>query len=356
VSRDSGPTIPLAPPGRILIIKPSAIGDIVHALPVLNLMRRRWPEAHITWMVTAACAGMVESHPQINEVIRFDRTGSASAWRSPAAAVRLARFMRELRERRFDLVVDLQGLFRSGWFAGQTKAPRRVGFANAREMGWLFYTARVISSWEDHAVERYLCMAEALGLGKEPVEFHFAVSDADRAAVATMLPEAAPYAVLLPGANWETKRWPVERFAALVNPIRQRFGLQSIIAGGSADRALAAQIPGALDLTGKTNLHQLVALLERAALVIGADTGPTHIAAALNKPLVTMHGPTDAVLTGPYGRNDGVIRLDIPCSPCFSRKCAHQSCLKWLAIEPVLELAHAQLSPNVAGRSATSAR
>jgi lipopolysaccharide heptosyltransferase I len=347
----SQPIIPVSDPQRILIIKPSALGDIVHALPVLGLLRRRWPEAQVSWLVTPACAGLVERHPQIDEVVRFDRHGFSSAWWNPRSAGKLLQFSRDIREREFDLVIDLQGLFRSGWFLRQTAAPVRVGFSNAREMGWLFYTHRVESSWEDHAVERYLCVAEALGLGREPVEFTFAVDDADRKAIAAMTGDE-PYAVLMPGANWETKRWSVERFAGLVEPLRRRFGLRSIVAGGSADRVLAEQIPGARDLTGRTGLRQLVALLERAALVIAPDTGPMHIAAALGRPLVTMYGPTNAVRTGPYGRMDSVIRIDIPCSPCYARRCSHKSCLNWLRIEPVLELAEQQIKEKARSKSA----
>ena len=331
------------PPERILIIKPSAIGDIVHALPVLNLIRRRWSDAHITWLVTPACASLVEGHPQIDEVMRFDRHGLGSAWRSPKAALQLFGLNGEFRRRQFDLVVDLQGLFRSGWFLSQTRAPLRVGFANAREFGWLFYTHRIVSSWEDHAVERYLCIAEALGLGKSPVEFHFAVNEDDRAQIAEKVPDSAPYAVLLPGANWDTKRWPAERFSALVQPIAERFGLRSIVAGGPGRfRACRPDCRGT-----RSHRKDQPAPAHRAAgrhkLVIAADTGPMHIAAALGKPMVTMYGPTDPIRTGPFGRMDTVVRLDIPCSPCFSRKCSHQSCLQWLGIEPVLSLAEQQI-------------
>jgi lipopolysaccharide heptosyltransferase I len=340
-------------PERILIVKPSAIGDIVHALPVLNLIRRRWPAAHISWLVTPACAALVEGHPQIDQVLCFDRKGMSRAWRSPIAALKLLGLHDDMRSQNVDLVVDLQGLFRSGWFAGQTRSPLRVGFANAREFGWLFYTHRVESSWEDHAVDRYLCIAEALGLDISRVEFHFAVNDRDRAEIRLLLSDSEPYAVLLPGANWDTKRWPPERFAALVEPIRERFGLRCVVAGGPGDCELAAKIPGAQDLTGKTNLRQLIALLEGAKLVIAGDTGPMHIAAALGKPLVTMYGPTDPILTGPFGRLDTVIRVDIPCSPCFSRKCSHQSCLQWLGTEPVLALAQRQLSRAGAAGSVT---
>ena len=336
-----------SPPRKILIIKPSAIGDVVHALPVLNLIRRKWPEAHVSWLVTPACAGLLERHPQLDEVIRFERREFGRGWRSPRVALDLVRFMRSLRERRFDLIVDLQGLFRSGWFAAVTRAAFRVGPANAREGAWLFYTHRVPTGTpEQHAIDRYLTVAEALGCERGPVEFHFAVDDADRTAVAAMVPPG-PFAVLMPGANWPTKQWPVERFAALVAPIRERFGMESVVAGGADVAGLAARIPGATHLAGKTSLRQLVALLERAGLVIANDSGPMHIAAALGRPLVTPYGPTNPVRTGPYRREDSVIRLDIPCSPCYSRRCSHTSCLRWLKIDPVLELAGRQVQEQV---------
>lgn len=348
--------IPLpSPPARILIIKPSAIGDVVHALPVLNLVRRRWPAAHVAWLVTPACAGLLDGHPQLDEVIRFERGRFAAGWRSPAAAAGLFRFARELRARAFDLVIDLQGLFRSGWLARQTRAPVRIGFANAREFAPVFYTHRVpVGDVEQHAVDRYLTLAEALGCGRDPVEFRFATDDADRASVSQLLGSDEPYAVLLPGTNWPTKRWPVEHFAATVAPLRQRFGLRSVIAGAPSDRALAAQIPDSLDLTGRTTLRQLVALLERAAVVIANDSGPMHIAAALGRPLVTPYGPTSPVRTGPYHRMDAVIRLDIPCSPCFSRRCSHQSCLRWLMPEAVMSEVARQFHPARTGATGSS--
>jgi heptosyltransferase-1 len=326
-----------SPPARILIIKPSAIGDVVHALPILALLRKRWPGARISWLVTPACAGLLDNHPMLNEVIRFDRRGFGAAWRNPLVLWRLFRFGAQLRKKRFDLVIDLQGLFRSGWLASRTRAPVRIGFANAREFAPMFYTHRVpIDSVEQHAIDRYLKIAGALGCETSPVEFPFAVGEADRAQVAQWLPAGNRYAVLLPGTNWATKRWPVERFAAVVAPLRERMGLKVVVAGAGEDAALAARIPSDLNLVGKTNLAQLVALLERAALVIANDSGPMHIAAALGRPLVALYGPTNPVRTGPYQREESVLRLDIPCSPCYSRSCSHQSCLRWLGVDAVV--------------------
>ncbi|HEY8666464.1 MAG TPA: lipopolysaccharide heptosyltransferase I [Tepidisphaeraceae bacterium] len=346
------------PPQRILIIKPSAIGDVVHTLPILNLLRRHWPAAHISWLVTPACAGLLENHPQLDEVIHFERRRFGQGWWNPRATIGLFEFTRALRRGGFDLVLDLQGLFRSGWLAAKTRSPVRVGFANAREFGWIFYTHRVaVDSVEQHAIERYLKLVDALGVPRSPVEFVFNTTDADRAYVDGLLPREARergYAVLLPGTNWATKRWPAGNFSALLAPLKERFGLFPVLAGGSGDRALAQEIIGrrdaggaeVLDLSGRTSLPQLTALLERASLVIANDSGPMHIAAALRRPLVALFGPTNSIRTGPYGRDDAVLRLDIPCSPCYSRRCSHRSCLQQLSVASVLGQAEIQLAAN----------
>jgi lipopolysaccharide heptosyltransferase I len=333
-----------APPRKILIIKPSAIGDVVHTLPILNLLRRRWPDAHISWLITPGCAGLLQGHPQLDELILFNRKMLGRTSNIVSGINELATFGHELRQRNFDLVVDLQGLFRSGFLAMLTGAPIRVGSTNAREFGWMFCTHLApVRTWQQHAIERYLAIAEFLGWGRSPVEFIFPTDDSDRQYVASLLPTGSPYAVLFPGTNWPTKRWPVERFASLIEPLREQFGLESVLAGGPDAAAFASAMPGAINLTNRTNLRQLVALLERAELVIAPDTGPMHIAAALNRPLVTMYGPTSPIQTGPYSRLDTVLQLDIPCSPCFSRSCSHRSCLVQMGIDPVLKLAAEQI-------------
>jgi lipopolysaccharide heptosyltransferase I len=345
----AAPTEPLIkfdkPPQRVLIIKPSAIGDVVHTLPVWNLLRKHWPASQISWLVTPTCAGLLDGQPGLN-VIRFERGRLARAWRSRTGASELKSLRQSLRHQ-FDLVIDLQGLFRSGWMAWETRAPVRVGFANAREFAPLFYTHRVpIETPDQHALSRYLKVIEALGCPTSPIEFPFVVTEADRAHVDRLLPGDARFAVLLPGTNWPTKRWPAERFAELVEPLRKRLGLASVVAGGPDAMPIAQQMPGVTNVVGRTTLPQLVALLERGSLVVANDSGPMHIAAALGRPLVTLFGPTNPVRTGPYARDDTVLRLAIPCSPCYSRTCAHQSCLRWLGVEPVLELARRQLAKD----------
>jgi heptosyltransferase-1 len=332
-----------AVPRRILIIKPSALGDIVHTLPILNLLRMRFPHAHIAWLVTPAFAGLLEGHPQLDEVIRFQRRRFGAGWWNPRAAAGFLRFVFELRRKKFDLAVDLQGLFRSGWIAGATGAPVRVGFADARELAWMFYTHPVrIDSGDQHALGRYLKITQALGCPRGPVVFQFPPTQA------LARPLSQPYAVLLPGTNWPTKRWPIESFAQLVKPLRERFGLHTVIAGASDAIELAARVQelageNIIDLAGKTTLPQLVSLLAGASLVVANDSGPMHIASALGRPMVTMYGPTNPVMTGPYGRPETVLRLNILCSPCYSRRCSHQSCLRWLDADAVLNAAAEQL-------------
>ncbi len=339
-----------SPPRNILIIKPSAVGDVVHGLPVLALLKRHWPEAKFSWLVTPACAGILDGHPHLHEVIRFDRKAYGKSWRSPGAARSLLEFTRSLKERKFDLVIDLQGLFRSGWLTRATAAPVRIGLSDAREGAHLFYTHRVdVGSAEQHAIERYLRVPDALGAGREPAEFRFPTDDADRDFVRALTP--ARYALLLPGTNWITKRWPARKFAALVRPLKDRFGLETVLGGAPNETELADDVLRMADaryavtnLVGQTNLRQLVALIERAAVVIANDSGPMHIAAALGRPMVSLFGPTNPVRTGPYRRAETVLRVAIECSPCYSRQCSHVSCLEWLDADAVVRAVSGQLA------------
>lgn len=333
-------------PEKILLIKPSSIGDVVHTLPLWNLLRLAYPEAEISWLIAPACEGIVAGLPGIR-LLRFERKLWGSAWYNLSAAANLLRFMSGLRRQQFDLVIDVQGLFRSGYFTFQSRAPMRIGFANAREFAPLFYTHRVeYGPLEQHAVDRYLRLLGALGIAQHPVEFPLPIQPVHRQAAQRLAP-AGRFAVLCPGANWLTKRWPAQRFAGLVKPLQERFGLSSIVVGGPGDGELAAQIPGASDLTGKTSLMELAALMESASLVITNDSGPMHIAAALHRPMVAIFGPTNPVRTGPYGHMDAVIRANTDCSPCYKRQCPRQhECMLYMEPARIIERVAAVLTPR----------
>ena len=348
---------------RILLIKPSSPGDIIHALPVLHGLRRRYPAARISWLVVTPFANLIEADAALSEVILFDRKRFGRLGRSLRVTRDFAAFVRGLRRRRFDLDIDLQGLFRSGFLARACGASVRVGFANARELAWVFYTDRISPADPDcHAADRNYAVAGLLGFADVPMDFGIAITDADRGHVSGLLKQSGflpgqRYAVLVPGTRWETKRWPVERLGRLAGIIRQEHYLDSVLVGGAddveeAERAVEASNGSAKNLCGRTTLRQLAALIDRAAIVVTADSTPMHLAAALHRPLVALFGPTNPRRTGPYDHQGDVLRLDLRCAPCYLRRlrqCRHDhACMEQLSVE--------QVATAVAERLALSAR
>ncbi len=337
---------------RILIIKPSSFGDVIHALPVLNGLRSRYPQARISWLVANSCAGLLEAHPGLDEIIRFDRKRYGLLGRNPWASLEFAQFLQALRAHRFDLVVDLQGLFRSGFLAAASGARHRIGFANAREFGWMFYNHRVpVSDPEMHAVERNYLFGRYLGFADVPIRFDLPVRPDARANVRGLLARCGVaahegYIVVGPGTRWETKQWPAEHFAAAISRISAEHGLPVVLTGMSDERAVAQTVASrasgrVVNLAGETSLQDVIALIDGARAVLMHDSGPMHLATALNKPLVAIYGPTSPARTGPYGRGETIARLDLPCSPCYLKKvadCPHQHrCMRDLSPETVAE-------------------
>jgi lipopolysaccharide heptosyltransferase I len=335
-------------PQRILLIKPSSIGDVVHAIPVWRALRKKWPMAKISWLIAPACANLIEGLSDL-ELILFERKRLGQSWKSLSALKELLAFQKSLRDRHFDLVVDLQGLLRSAWFARCTRAPLRVGFANAREMGWMFYTHRVsLYTMEQHAVLRNMSVAAALGCPPDEIGFELPITEQDRAAARELVPDEAPFALICPGANWPSKRWPLPRFAELPRLLEKRLGMRTVVAGGADEVVMGAQIPGARSICGQTTLRQLAAVMQRASIVITNDSGPLHIASALNRPLVCLFGPTNPVRTGPFRQESSVVRLEMDCSPCYRRTCADCRCLERIDSSRVMEAVEAQLHHRAA--------
>lgn len=335
---------------RILIIKPSSLGDIVHAVPTLAALRDAFPQAHVTWLVKRQWAGLLE------RVEGLDRV-----WPVEPGFIGWLGQVPKLRAAGFDLVVDLQGLFRSGAIARLTGCPTRIGFANAREGSPLFYTHRVpVPTPDIHAVDRYLLVAAALGAVKSgKPEFRLRPLPADQEAITRVLErhgvkEGAPWVAVNVSARWPTKRWPVASFAAVADRI-QREGLARVVLIGGPDEHVDAENvkslmrTGPVDLTGATPIGHLPALLRRAALLITNDSGPMHVAAAVGTPVVALFGPTSPARTGPYGTGHAVLACPVPCSPCFSRVCRNGEplvCLKGVATEEVLREAARLISPS----------
>jgi heptosyltransferase-1 len=346
-------------PRRILIIKPSSLGDVVHALPVLAVLRRSWPAAHIAWLVSSSFAPLLDRHPMLNEVIPFDRAHFGRIWRSPRIFADFWRLVAKIRRRRFELVIDQQGLIRSGLLALLSGARRRVGFATAREGAWLFYSHRVKpAATVEHAVDRNLLLAKALGLQVEEPEFPLALQPSERAAAKDLLTEAAggqleAFTAIVPGARWKTKRWPADRLAALIDRLQSHGLPRCVLLGSPNDRAVADEIvrtcrSDVVNLVGRTDLKELTALMDLASCVVCHDSGPMHIAAALAKPMVAIFGPTNPARTGPYSPTASVVTHPVPCAPCYRRTCPyqHHNCMRRLDVERVFNAVRASQMPR----------
>ncbi len=299
-------------PKKILIIKPSAMGDIVLALPVLSALRAGFPKAGISWLVRTEFAPLLEGHPYLSEIILFDRKYLGKAWKNPKAFGALVSLITRLRKEKFDLILDLQGLFRTaslGWLSG---CKARFGPHSGREFSHLFYTQSIRQEKQSiHLVDYFLSIAKAAGVVVNDVEFVLPVNpEADKSAK-FLLDEAVAgqkdYFVLVPGAAHADKCWPAERFAAVADKIADKFGFAVITVGSMGERSLCDDINNKAkvnveNLAGKTDIPTLTALLRGAKMVISNDTGPGHIAAALQASIVMIFGRTNPARVGPYGR------------------------------------------------------
>jgi len=359
---------------RILLIKPSAVGDVIHALPVLAKLRARYPSAQIDWMLTPQNAELVKDHPALSNVVLFARQAYARPWRDLSSPLNFIRMLTGLHAAHYDLVIDLHGQFRSGGFALVTAARTRIGFdrprrrvleagrklpqtaidhawKGARELSWMAYTHKIlIPTLDAHAIDRYLWLGEMLDLPEGPPEFTLPISRPAEERVNTLLAErglgSRPIALITPGTVWETKHWLSSNFAEVGRHFLQT-GWDVVLAGAPRDRkacaAVAAECPAAIDLCGQTLLSELAALIRRVGICITNDSGPMHLAAALGTPLVAVFGPTEPVWVGPYGSPHAVVRVGLPCSPCYLRKlreCPYDhACMRQVSAEMVIDRA-----------------
>ncbi len=317
---------------RIALLKPSALGDIVHTLPLAHGLRQRFPQAHITWVVGKSYAPLLHGQPDINDLLEFDRRGGIPAF---------LKLLGQLRQSCFDLVVDLQGLLRTGLMSAACRAARRIGLSTAREGARWFYSdvVRVPRDRPYHAVDRYWLVAESLGIGGIAKRFRLRL---DESAIdwAKRLWQRwpRPRLVVAPGARWETKRWPLRHFAELL----RRYGGPAILVGSADERArthaLAHDYSGpTLNLAGRTTLPQLAALLALSDVVLGNDTGPVHLAAALGRNIVAPYTCTRIDRHGPYPSwiLDAApmiqpVAADVACHGSYRKRCGRLDCMNAL--------------------------
>jgi len=288
---------------RILIVRLSAIGDVIHALPVLCALREEYPEAFLGWVVEGQAGGLLRGHAALDELITLPR-----GWlKSPAAVWQLRRRLRRLR---FDVAIDVQGLTKSAVAAWLSGASRRIGFGDekGRELSRWFYTEPVRAA-AAHVIDCNLELLRPLGIASAKPRFDLPEHAEARQAAERIIEEARlsdGFAMVTPGAGWPSKLWPPERFAAVAAYLGRGWGLPTLVvwAGEEELRRARQVVAGSRSharLAPPTSLTELAALARRARLFVGSDTGPVHLAAAVGTPCVGLYGPMPAERNGPYG-------------------------------------------------------
>jgi heptosyltransferase I len=287
---------------RLCVVMMSAVGDTVHVLPVLHALKRVNPTLHVTWVLQPGPASLVRGHPLVDEIVLFER---AQGWRG------LAAIRQQLRQQRFDLVLALQVYFKAGLITSFTVAPVKLGFdrARARDLNWLFTTHRIPAHPMQHVQDQYLEFCQWLGAETAPLSWGLGPwNEAERAwqrdFYARLERPAAPIVV---ATSKPQKDWPPERWAEVCQALSSDFGLQPILVGGRSARELAAERvilehahPAPLSALGQGGLRGLAAIFERAALILSPDTGPLHLAVALDRPVVSLLGYSNPKRVGPY--------------------------------------------------------
>ncbi|HEV2391257.1 MAG TPA: glycosyltransferase family 9 protein [Verrucomicrobiae bacterium] len=335
---------------KILILKPSSLGDVVQAIPVLRHIKRHLPASQIFWWIETRLAPLLEGDPDLAGVVRFDRR----RWAAPGNWRDLWTSVQWTRRQGFDWVIDLQCLLRSGVFAWLANGALTVGLDEPREGARGFYDAVATRpSFHTHAVDWYLRVLPLLGVPRAPAFEWLPPRPEHAAAIRQKWPiDAARWILIQPGARWLNKRWPAESFARLLRrlaelPSEFRFA----VLGGPEDMPLGELLSSAspqrcLDLTGRLSLGEMVEWIRRGELIVTNDTGPMHVAAALQRPVVALFGPTEPRRTGPYGQLDHVLQLRLSCVPCMKSRCHYFKpfeCLRALSPEAVLKAVEMRL-------------
>lgn len=311
---------------RIAIIKPSALGDVIQTLPLLPALRKRFPGSWMTWVVNRELSELVTDHPDLDQVISVERRTKLTVIQSTVA---------ELRRQRFDLVLDLQGLFRSAVMTWATGARWRIGLETARE-GSRYATNITIpgTSRLVPAHARYWRVAEAFGVGDVPRRALIQISTDDRQLVEHWLRELPrPVFAVQWGARWETKRWPLERMVEVMSQAGHHWGGSVVFVGGLGERSvcdaaattLAIRSPNMVvkNFAGQTTLKQLAALLCRVDAAVSNDSGPLHLAAELGTPVLGVYTCTSPIRSGPPGGQHEFVSTEVPCAATYHRRCPY---------------------------------
>lgn len=308
-------------PERLLFVLFGAIGDVTRAFPLLNRVRRGYPRAHLVWAVEPLAAPLLESHPALDGRILFERDRGATGFVS---------FLRTVRGERFDMVLDLGRLLKSGITALASGAPVRIGFhrQNSREGNWRFQT-ETIGPQEHYSskLAQYLRFADHLGIEEAPVEFRLEPGPAARERASELLRGVRrPFAAFVLGSSCPSRRWFPGCTAEVADGLWNLYGYPPVLLGTAADRPFATDVTSRAkapvhDLVGETTLQDVVSVLGQARIVISPDSGAMHVAAAVGTPVVSLWGATSAARSAPYGFADACLTGSAECAPCYLKRC-----------------------------------
>ena len=345
---------------NILIVKLSAIGDVIHTLPSLAVLRTHYPDAHITWVIEEAAADLIVNHPHLDRVIVSRRKGwirDIQSGRFGKAYVEIRSFIKALRSQPYDLVIDFHGLLKSAVIVFLSRGKRKLGYDSLQELSGLFLTEKIPEDMNKHAVNRYLDFVRYLGADTDHPSFFIPVDDVVRGRIANLLRTnglnpGSPFIAVSPQAFWETKLWDDDKFARLCDRIVAELNIPIVFTG--SEQPIIASIQSrmqspAVYLAGQTTLRELACLFNLTEMLITTDSGPMHLAAAMKTPVVSLFGPTDPKRTGPYGQGHRVIHQNLPCSPCFLKTCDTRQCMTEISVDHVFKAVQEKLEVKRAG-------
>ena len=322
-------------PKRILIVLHGSIGDVTRALPLAAIVRKKFPHVFLAWSIEPACFPLLQDNRAIDEIILFDR---ARWWKSAGS------FLARVRRGKFDLVLDLQRHFKSGFISWWSGAPLRIGFdrRDSKEFNWLFNNQHIPAEGPAAKLEHYLKFADYLGIERTLLEWNFNLTADERGAVDRYLGKReCAFAVLFVGTRWESKQWFPAQIAQCAERLQRDHNLEVVLLGAKADRDLAGEVAGLsrvelINLVGSTTLREAIAIIQRARLAVGPDTGLMHIAAAVRTPVISLWGATNPRRTGPYGFAELIIQGTAPCVPCERRSCSiGRLCMRSITVEQI---------------------
>ena len=358
---------------RILLVRLSAVGDCLHAVPVLAALRRRWPKAFLGWAIESGGHALLNGHPMVDRFHVFPRRAFKRKEGTLFERMKLlSTFRKELKRERYDAAIDIQGLTKSGLVAWWSGARLRIGFRGeeSRELNTLLVNKRVpVPDEAVHIVDKNLALLKGLGL-EPPAKPEWAMPDyaPESAEMEKFLeplklgrePGRRPFALVNPGATWFTKRWPPERFGQVAAGLIRHHHMPVVATWAGDEEKAAAEIilktansPEA-HLAPPTDLRQLAALCAKASLFVGNDTGPLHMAVAVGTRSVAVFGASDPLRNGPFGREHRIQAGGPECQPCWKKTCAREdlACLMWVTPEKVLESCGRLLELRTEGRLA----